>query len=464
MREQLSFPLPPAAEFALAVESDEYPKTDYSQLQFRGPLNTQAFAEAFNELIANFPIANCVIEQRREGRSFHAYWVPTGHRTNHLIVQDCRHMMPEPPDPVEFIQEFHAARTRRRLDLYTEHPIQFYLLRIADDVHLLSIVYHHIAVDAAMGYEFIKDVLARYHEKVTGKKADWAATPSIGSQLRETNYATPQPAWRFIREQLVDLFLSSRGRVSQIASNGTRDALGRFCFRAIFDPKAAPAGMKAIAKRNDATLGDVIGASIARSIGAWDREHGIKEDKIRGLLAVNIRNRIAVEGAIGVALSGIMVRLTRPEGMSADEAVWVFRDTRKDQLTRGVDIAYHKMLETLSTSMRALPVGLRGTVARKVLAVPVTFILSNIGVMWPKVEAGKLTGKSAVTRVGGFEIDDIHSCPSMSPDVGMGIITRTLGERFFINYSCDRLRFEKDEARALTDRITADLAAMEGAK
>ena len=461
MKEQFSLPLHPAMEFALSVESDGYPKTDYSQIQFRGMLDTQAFIEAFNERIADFPIAHCVIEQRREGAIYRTYWVPKGSRPNQLIVQDCRHMMPEPPDPVEFIQEYHEQRIGRRLNLHEEHPIQFYLLRIADDVHLLSIVYHHIAVDAAMGYEFIKDILARYHEKVTGRKPSWAEALAIGSDARQTNYATAQPAWQFVREQLTELFLRSRGQVSQIASSGRRDAFGRYCFRAIFDP-TGPAGMKAVAKRNDATLGDVIGASIARSIGAWDREHGLKEEKIRALLAVNVRNRLPLGASVGVALSGIMVRVQRPDRLSLDEAVRVFRDTRKDQLARGVDIAYHKMLETLSSSMRVLPVSVRGAVVRRILALPVTFILSNIGVMWPKVVDGRLTGESAVTRAGKIEIDDIHSCPSMSPDVGMGVITRTLGGRFFINYSCDRLRFQKGEARELTDRITAGLAAMAG--
>ena len=149
-----------------------------------------------------------------------------------------------------------------------------------------------------------------------------------------------------------------------------------------------------------------------------------------------------------------MIKTRRPEEMSLDEVVRRFRETRAYQLRVGTDVAYHKMLETISRATSMLPFSLRGPIARFSLQVPVTYILSNIGVMWPQVVDGRLTGRSAIDNAGGVVVDDVHSCPSMSPVVGIGIITRTLGENLFVNYSSDRFRFTREEAGDLTGRIS----------
>lgn len=446
-----------ATEFALAVESDAYPKTDFSQLQFRGKLDTQAFVQAFNEIIPSMPIAQSVIEQRREGAHYKTYWIHQLDRPNHLHVEDCRHMVKRPLDPVAFISDYHATRSMKRLNLFEEYPIQFFLLRIADDVHLFSMVYHHVAVDAASGYAVIKDILVRYHEKVTGKAPAWSQAPSITSAVvRSGKVAQSQPAMEFIKEQLGDLFFGSRGKVSQIASKEIRNVLGRRAYRASFGDPEFMAGAKAVAKHNEATLGDVFAATISRTIAAWDRDYGLDKDKIRALLAANIRNRMPkFEG--GVALSGLMININSPDRLDLDTVVRHFRDNRIDQMNRGVDIAYHNMLTTLAKSMRWLPLNVRGKFASGFLSIPVTFILSNMGVMWPEIKNGKPTGRSAFTRVGGFEIDDVHSSVSLSPDVGMGMMCRTLGDKFFINFCFDRLRFNRQEAVELFGRLSGGL-------
>ena len=103
--EQGPIPLHFSVEFAWAVESDTYPKTDFSSLQFRGPLDTQAFVEAFDEMLPTYPIAFCRIEERRVGLSRRLFWVPRGGQ-NALIVEDCRERVTQPLDPVAFIREY----------------------------------------------------------------------------------------------------------------------------------------------------------------------------------------------------------------------------------------------------------------------------------------------------------------------------------------------------------------------
>lgn len=460
MSQAKATPMHIAAEFGLAVENDGYPKTDYSNLQLRGNLDTQAFVEAFNEVIPNMPITRSLLEQRREGMQFKLYWVPQDDRPAQIHVEDCRHRVKHPLNAIEFMAEYHQERVYRRLDLFKEPPLQFFLVQLTDEIHMLSMIYHHIAVDAGSAYVHIKDILARYHEKVTGEMPYWKDARSITSALSEVTEVKSLSATAFLKEQAQDLFLSSQARVSQVATKQIGIQKGRYCYRYIFDDPRFMEGVKIFARRNNATFGDILAASMTRSISKWDRDKGSQKDQIRSLLAVNIRNRVPSLAGENVALSGLMVKLTSPNRMDLDQVVQVYRDHRIDQLNRGVDIAYYKMLHTVAKSMQWMPLRVRRRVAGSLFSLPITYIMSNMGVMWPEVVKGKSTGQSLFTRAGGIEIDDVHSSPSLTKDVGMGMQCRTLGNRFFLNFVYDRFRFSKEESQELSDRMNEDLAAL----
>lgn len=451
-------PISYGAELATAVEEDQYPKTDYSQIGFRGDLDIEKFVEAFDEVIPEWDVVHCRLEDRRIGLRHQLYWVQKG-ETPKLHVEDCRDRVQQPADPIEFIQEYHSEIIKRRIDLFNEPPIRFFLLRIADDRYLFSMVFHHIAVDAGTGYLHMRHMFAKYHEKVTGERPEWADGATISSSGRKVEDAKPQPLGKFLRDQVMDLFFQKKSAITKIATSSDRPVLGRRLHRTIVSDEAKR-GIKSLAKRNGATFGDVLNASITRSIAAWDRERGQGGKKVRALLAVNVRNRISSVKNADMALSGLNITLAGADRMDIDDVVRHFRDERTRQLDEGVDVALFKMLEFVAKSGQNLPLNLRGPFMRKLISAPVTYILSNIGVMWPGVENGRPTGRSAFTVMGGVEIDDVHSCPSMALDVGMGVIARTLGDKLFINCTCDRWHFTKDEAKAVTDRVFEGLESL----
>ena len=442
----------PTVELAWAAESDEYPKTDFHSLQFRGRIDIQTFVEAFDEMIPGYRVAHCRLEERRVGLYRKLFWVP-GDRPNTLIVEDCRDRVAPPVDGVAFAREYFREKTFHRIDLFRGYPVQFYLLRLADDVTLFSMAYQHISMDAAGGYGFIRDILARYHEKVSGEKPAWAQAPSTNTARNPIVAVKPQPTLAYLREFIGTLVESPRRAVSLIASAETRTVLGRNMNRAIFDGETLR-GIKNHCRKHDATLVDVLLPVIFRTIGAWDREHGIAQDLIRAFLSVNTRSRIPALREQSMGMSGIRLLYRRPEEIPFDDLVGRLRDERVRQLDAGVDVAMINLLTAIFKVLGLLPVRVRAAIVRNVLAFPVTFVLSNVGIMWPEVRDGKLTGRSSFTRVGDFEVDDLHACPSLIPDVGMGIVTRTLGDRLFINYTTDRRRFHEEEADDLTSRIS----------
>jgi hypothetical protein len=448
----------PSVELAWSLESDAYPKTDFHSIQFRGPIDVPAFVEAFDETVPTYPVAHCRLEERRVGIHRRLFWAPIGRR-NSLIVDDCRGRVTAPVDGVAFAAEYFREKTCRRIDLFRDPPVRFYLLRLADEVTLFSTVHQHIAMDAASAYGFFRDLLARYHEKVKGERPAWAAASSTNTAGNAPVAVRSQPILAYLRELVRNLRRGGRGGVSMIATSGPRDVLGRNMNRGVFDAETLR-GIKNYCRRHDATMVDALLAVILRTIGAWDREHGLEQEWIHAALAVNVRNRFAALKEQSFGMSGLGLFYRRPEEARLDDLVGRLRDERARLLDLGVDVSMIRMLAAVFQVLGVLPPRARAAIIRSVVTFPTTFVLSNVGIMWPEVRDGKLTGRSAFTRAGDFELDDIHACPSLTPDVGMGIVTRTMGDRLYINYNTDRSRFRPEEADALTARITDAIRAL----
>lgn len=452
-------PIHYTAELAWAVETDAYPKTDIHVMQFRGPLDQQAFLQAFDEIIPTYRVAHCHLIERRVGITRRLFWTPCG-KQNTLIVKDCRGRTALPVDGPTFIMDHFREATHRRINIFEDFPFRIHLLRVADDLHFFATVYHHISVDAAVAYVFMKDIFARYHELTTGRRPPWADVASINTARNPDVPVKPQPWSAFLWENARSLIRYRASTVSMIASGPVRDLLGRNLNRALFDEDTVR-GIRALLKKHGASLVDVLLAVIFQQIGSWDREHKLPQNVIRCLLGVNIRSRVPSAKNQSVALSGLHMIYERPEQIPFEELVGQIRDERIRQLEEGVDAAMFRGLATFTRVFSFLPVAWRSWLARKLLSAPVTFILSNIGIMWPEIKNAQLTGRSSFTRFGDVEIDDVFACPSFTMDVGMGVVTRTLGRRLFINYSTDRRRFSGEEAEALTSRISDAIRALD---
>ncbi len=88
---------------------------------------------------------------------------------------------------------------------------------------------------------------------------------------------------------------------------------------------------------------------------------------------------------------------------------------------------------------------------------PITFNLSNVGVVWPKIEGGKATYDSVLLGAGELEIEDMHSCPTFGPKTSLGLVVRMHNRRLYMNFVCDRFRFTNEEAAELILKTKAAL-------
>jgi hypothetical protein len=458
MTDDFIVPVDPFSEYAMALESDDYPTTDFTQFGFRGRIDVPAFAEAFDEAMALVPTFSCHLRDERRGARYAPVWVRTREQpANRLVVEDCRHLVNGQFDPMEFSTRFHSRRTLRRIDLTREFPVTCYLVRVRDDQYLFSILYHHSVMDGRKAFRMLTAMFAGYHRRVTGQTPSWAASPGMTSLVRNAD-VQPPPFREFAREQLAEIF-ATRG-VAHVATDQPRAVRGRYSFRAVVEDEAFLAALQARARASEATLNDVLFAVARQAITQWNGARGADARRLRFMLITSLAGRMPLSEHAGAGVSALNFLSHEDGPRTLDERIRFFRDRRVDQLARGIDVAYHRTMARMVTALRVLPLPARGRPIRRLAEqVPCTFYLSNVGVLWPKVVGGRPTARSAIARVGNFVVNDVHSSASIARNIGVGLTVRTHDGRFYLNFVVDRWRFTKDEAEAFARHYVRTLEA-----
>ena len=455
-------PMDPFSEYALILEDDDYPKTDFTQLQFRGKIDPAALAQAFDVAVAKVPIFSAHVIHERNGLFERPYWVPEKMEKNRLIFEDCRHLVTQPFEPMEFSTRFHAMRTRRRIDLAREFPYNAYLIRVEDDQYIFSVLYHHSCMDPAKFYLVFTTLLSEYHRLVKGQTPAWVKSDGMGGLARTGQVIKPVSLAKFGFQQFADIYYYHRKKsVFQPASEEIRDyrtCKGRHSVRAVINDPKLLEGMFARAKRHQATVNDLLLACSRKAITKWNMEHDVGHDKMRFMLISSLTGRRdqSVEGS-GAAVSGLNLISGGHSHVPLDTLIEWFRDVRKFQFKHGYDLQLNNLINKFLSAYRVLPFTARKRLATLMVeGTPITFYVSNVGLVWPKIVDGKKTLESEITGAGDFVIDDIHSSASIARDMGIGLTVRTHNHRFYMNFVMDRFRFHKHEAEQLRDRIVGE--------
>jgi len=202
-RNEERIPVDPFSEYAMVCEDEYYPKTDFTQFQFKGAIDYAALSEAYDEALREVPIFSSHLIHGRKGLLFQPYWVPNLDIKNRLTIEDARHMVTEPYEPMEFSSRFHEIRTCRRIDLAHEFPFQSYLIRVGEDRHLFSVVYHHSCLDPAKFFIVFTKMLASYHEKVKGEKPNWMQSDGMGGLARTGKLVKPTSLYRYALNSVI---------------------------------------------------------------------------------------------------------------------------------------------------------------------------------------------------------------------------------------------------------------------
>jgi Condensation domain len=456
----------PFSEYALLVESDEYPKTEVSWFQLKGKVDPGAFAQAYHEAVQKVPLFSCHMDLRREGIFHIPYWVYDNEVPNQMSVVDCRHLVTEPYDLVQFTEEYFSGIIRRRLDLQREFPFNAMLLQVQDETWILALVFHHSVLDPFKAFTVLTSMFARYDELITGKCPEWAETESVGSvaRLKKPTLVKPLPFGEFAKEQLTDVWIKNRnGKISPIATKRVADyrqVKGRYSLlKRVDDPKMIQALVDR-AINAGCTFNDLILAVTRQTLSQWNQERNASDDRFRMMIATGLIGRMKLPENSGAGLAALNSVSVGHGDSDLDTIMRFFRGQRVSQLTRGIDVRFFITLTKLVGALRVLPLHWRTSLLRPAIqSIPVTFAVSNIGSVWPKkIHAdGRQSLESRIVKVGDCKIDALHSSISISRNLEMLVTIRTHHKRLFLCFVCDRFRFTREEAVELTDRIFDNL-------
>ncbi|MCB1152252.1 hypothetical protein KDL45_01290, partial [bacterium] len=316
------------------------------------------------------------------------------------------------------------------------------------------------AMDPLKGYILVTTMLERYHEMVKGEKPDWAGSLGMASLVRKEGYVKPISMLTFGREQITDVLIkNTNSKVANVATAQVKDPAeckGRHSLRAVIDDPKIVEGLFKRAARNEATVNDLVFACARKILTDWNRERGAKVGRFRFMLITSLAGRMPETKGEGAGLSGLNFVHKDPDA-DLDAMMRDFRDQRRNQLERGVDVQFNYTLRKIVQATRVLPLSKRTKLVRRLIErIPCTFYLSNLGTVWPK---SKGSMESTIVKVGDFEINDMHSSASISRNLGLGLTIRSHNNRMYLNYVCDRFRFSLEEAKDITDRLTAEIIA-----
>ncbi len=461
-------PVDPFTEVMFCKDSDEYPFTDFTQIQFRGDLDEEAMAQAWDEALQTVPLFSCHLHLKRRGLFELPVW-KVAHEPNLLRFEDCRQIATEPFDPMAFSMKFHRERIEKRMDLFKEFPFQGFFLRIFSNRWILSIVYQHSVVDPNKAYKVLTRLLALYHEKVKGAPPKWASAIGMAS-LKNRGQELWKSPWHTgltFPAQYVKSIMSHTGwkrtegriKIRPIASENLRDytmVRGRHGLRLKFDDWDFIQALLARAKDKKASFNDVLMAVSQQVITEWNQKRKAPNDWFHMVLATSLKGRAAIADSVGTGLSALSFVARGNKNM--DEGISFFRDYRRDLLKKHFDINAYEWASKWYSVIRLLPFRVRSQRFAKMLtSSPITFNLSNVGVVWPKMVDGRPSNDSAVLGAGDLEIEDIHSCPTFGPNTSLGLVVRMHNRRLYMNFVCDRFRFTDEEAQELVNAMSKGL-------
>jgi len=424
------------SEAMMALDTDRCPGSIFTALTFRGTPDIDAMSRATRHLQQTFPDTVSRLEERRIGLRYALFRVAA----------------PEPP-PLEVLSLDLQGRSVRdtlfahferrasvRVDLFTQLPGSFHLVRFSDELHAVVFYFHHVAADGTTMLAMYRTLFAKYEEILAGRSPAWAGTPDIASSAsRDVRPSTARVLGAMVREG----WMHKRHPVILLGSTqGQTVPLRHQTGFALSEAETATVAAKARVLK--ATVNDLLCVSAARAI---DAELGSPEGTQSIWVPANAR------GATGESqanqTTSINIDIIRRERLQPGVLLQTFVGRRRQNLEIGRDVVTLRLLERVVAAARLFPARVRHPWMNKLFAQPTTFMVSNLGVLWPQRVEGKLTRQSMLTRAGGLEILDFLVDFATFDNTGHEMAAWTYGGRFTAVFSA----YEQVMPRARAERL-----------
>ncbi len=424
------FPLDLPSEGIFMWEQPGFPQTDYGVFQFRGPCDVAALQNAFTQAQKEKPTFHAYLTEKQSGL-YHQKWWRVQPEPAPLELEDLRDMPEFPEDMEAWVHERMTPVVMRGQDLTRQYAVSFRLILLPRQTQLLVFMFNHVVTDGGGLYDFLRDTFRIYHRETKGRDPDWAGAPGIHAQSKNQKIEAISLFRFFLRAYRTNKDYP-HGQASMPASIPEFDS-GRRIIRHIITDVKEQSALRARAREAGGSLSDLFMAASKLAIQEFNDSRNASTEILTHGLAVNLRGRVpaAETRSMGNPMSGIVIPTSRSERRDPDSLLRLVAQRRKMMLAEGYDIAMSRLLQSISAHTRILPSRYRHPLMRKFLDWPISFFLTNLGVVWPRMENGRPTGETAITHVGDMELVDVHSSVGPTKNNGLAMILRTFMGKFY---------------------------------
>ncbi len=374
-------------------------------IEVSGPLDKEALKLAMQRATWSFPQFVSRIKEVRERSKHYLVWDHDPDMTLPLTTLDAR------TDPFTsvlngFIQRITPALDRD-WDLFNEPPAEIHILRLSEDRHILAPVIHHVVSDAGTASEFGREILAHYHENVTGQKPDWPCQQRAMSSSKKRMVHTRGPnlksflvGFREAMKHLIErptLPLGSGSAldrqqhlVKRVISAGETERIGKLC------------------SEKRVSLVDILVAGIDLAVDEWNEARNVTPGILTTSISVNMKGRF--RGFEKANNSALMVFKSRPEERrDLDVLAWATALKRKKYFSKHMDLKFFQNVSRMTSALRIFPFPVRRRIVnflmnRHQFSAAVTYL----GTIWPQVNHEKASTNNCLATTGGLRITEVH--------------------------------------------------------
>jgi len=440
------FPLPlvPFERFMLKDDRGGYPIVYAFRLHFGGQIDREAFAEGVRFASGRHPLLRSVVKGRR--------WIATDQ-----VPPIYWHGESDPLEPAY----------AERIDLSREIGVQIFV-RQGPQHAAVVFRFHHATCDAMGAYRFFEDLLARYHELVTGESGSLALRELDLERLRtrSTFGLTPPPA----KEQIKHLFTGLRESATYyrrapqpLAAPQPYRKEGYFPpgqegFATVGIDETLYRQLRKAAKHAGANLNDLLLRDLFLTARTWNAEHGKGDDRDWLQLMMPCGLREGEDKTMPAANVMSYAFLTHRAGEGDDPARLLSELVEATEAIRKYRLSLY-FIGAIAT-VDAVP-GLLHTLMRLPRCFATT-VLTNVGDPSRRFSV-RFPRENGLLRIGNLLLEDIDGAPPVRPRTRAGFSAHTYGGRMRLGIRCDRHHFTLEDMQRLLDSFLTQLTQTAGA-
>lgn len=422
------------SEGILAWEHGDFSQTDYGAFLMKGDCDVEAFQTAIIKAQESRPTFHANLIRIPKGL-WGAYAWQIREKPVTLEVRDFTTLEKLPNDFGDWIHTQMTPEIQGLMDLSSEYPVRFILFKLPQKHYCLIFLFHHVVSDGGGIYDFLREAFSFYHELVKGSPPEWADVAGMHAQAGDTKPVKAITTWDYLKREFALRDRYPFYKAKQFATSPETVKTGRHIIRYIIDDPAMQKALRDRARKDGGSLTDLMISGSKLAIAQWNESRNEPVEPLIHGVAVNQRLRrdpLDIQGQ-GNPMSAITILSDSKDQSDSESLLKYVIEQRKMRLNLGYDVALAKMGYKIFAFSRLFPMSIRHSLVRIIYDIKISHFITNLGVIWPEIEDGRPTGRTAIQKVGDLELLDIHSSVGTTGNNGSVLIIRSfLGKLYMV--------------------------------